>query len=85
MSFPPDLCGVTPSAFLDITTETCPMTFVRARLALDRLASGEILCLRLRGAEPALNVPRAASEQGHDVLAVSTTDDGSTIILLRHK
>src|SRR4051794_25380655 len=34
---------------LDITAETCPMTFVRTRLALDRMAAGETLLLRLRG------------------------------------
>ena len=27
-----------PDHFLDITGETCPMTFVRTRLALDRMA-----------------------------------------------
>ena len=34
---------------IDITQEVCPMTFVRARLALDRMAPGQILLVRLRG------------------------------------
>ena len=49
---------------LDITAEVCPMTFVRTRLALDRMAPGQILLVRLRGEEPLRNVPRTAREQG---------------------
>ena len=68
---------------LDITGDVCPMTFVRTRLALDRLAAGQILRVRLRGEEPLRNVPRAAVEQGHTVLAQDTGADGVTTLLLR--
>ena len=37
---------------LDITKDLCPMTFVRTRLALDRLAPGQKLLVLLRGDEP---------------------------------
>lgn len=70
---------------LDITAEVCPMTFVRTRLALDRMASGETLLVRLRGAEPVTNVPRAATEQGHTILAQETGADGVTLLLLRRR
>ncbi len=59
------------------------MTFVRTRLALDRLAPGQTLLVRLRGAEPVANVPRTARELGHQVLAIETGDDGVTLLLLR--
>jgi tRNA 2-thiouridine synthesizing protein A len=68
---------------LDITNEVCPMTFVRTRLALDRLAPGQTLLVRLRGAEPVANVPRAAVEQGHTILAQEAGADGVTCLLLR--
>ena len=68
---------------LDITREICPMTFVRTRLALDRLAPGQTLLVKLRGAEPVENVPRAAVEQGHEVLWQETGADGITRLLLR--
>jgi TusA-related sulfurtransferase len=55
-------------ADLDISGETCPMTFVRTRLALDRLGAGQVLRVTLRGEEPRRNVPRTATEQGHAVL-----------------
>jgi len=73
---------------IDITREVCPMTFVRTRLALDRLLPGQILLVRLRGKEPLQNVPKTAAEQGHAVL--SLTEDpsdpgpgGVSLLLLR--
>ena len=68
---------------LDITAETCPMTFVRTRLALDRMQSGQVLRVALRGEEPRLNVPRTAAEQGHAVLAQSQAPDGATLVWIR--
>jgi tRNA 2-thiouridine synthesizing protein A len=68
---------------LDITGEICPMTFVRTRLALDRLAPGQILLVLLRGDEPVRNVPRTAAEQGHTVLAQVTDAAGITRLTLR--
>lgn len=68
---------------LDITSEVCPMTFVRTRLALDRMAPGQTLLVRLRGEEPLRNVPRTAREQGHAVLSLETAADGASLLLLR--
>jgi TusA-related sulfurtransferase len=68
---------------IDITAETCPMTFVRTRLALDTLQTGEILLVRLRGEDPLRNVPRAAADQGHDPLDLIAEPDGSWLLVLR--
>ena len=73
----------TPDRELDITGELCPMTFVRTRLALDRMAPGQTLLVRLKGDEPLRNVPRTAREQGHEVLALDTGADGTSTLLLR--
>lgn len=70
---------------LDITRELCPMTFVRTRLALDRLASGALLLVRLKGDEPRTNVPRTATQQGHAVISVKDEPDGTTSVLIRRK
>jgi TusA-related sulfurtransferase len=70
---------------LDITGEVCPMTFVRTRLALDRLASGQTLLVLLRGDEPLQNVPRTALAQGHAVLSQQAGPDGVTRLLLRRR
>ncbi len=68
---------------LDITRDLCPMTFVRTRLALDKMAPGETLLVILKGNEPRLNVPRTATEQGHQVLALETDAVGITRLLIR--
>ncbi len=59
------------------------MTFVRVRLALDRLAPGEVLEVLLAGDEPRRNVPRTAVEQGHTIVAQTEDPSGVTRLLLR--
>src|SRR5688572_20069522 len=53
---------------LDITDEVCPMTFVRTKLALERMAVGQTVNIKLRDGEPRHNVPRAVKDHGHEVL-----------------
>lgn len=75
--------AIIPDRELDITTELCPMTFVRTRLALDRMQPGQVLLVRLRGKEPLENVPRTATEQGHTILAFELEQDGAATLLIR--
>jgi TusA-related sulfurtransferase len=55
--------------FLDITGEVCPMTFVKTKLRIEKMAAGDILEVRLKGAEPLNNVPRSVAELGHEILS----------------
>ena len=59
------------------------MTYVRTRLALDRLNSGDLLRVILRGEEPRRNVPQTATEQGHTVMSVNDAVDGTTTLVIR--
>jgi tRNA 2-thiouridine synthesizing protein A len=59
---------------LDITAEVCPMTFVRAKLALEQLIIGDILRIRLRDGEPRHNVPRAMRDHGHEIISLTRLD-----------
>jgi tRNA 2-thiouridine synthesizing protein A len=68
---------------IDITGDVCPMTFVRTRLALDRMAPGETLLVILKGEEPLQNVPRTATELGHEVLSLETGTEGIGRLLIR--
>jgi TusA-related sulfurtransferase len=68
---------------LDITGEICPMTYVRTRLALDRMTSGQVLTVLLSGEEPRRNVPLTAVEQGHAILEEATGPDGITRLVIR--
>ncbi len=64
--------------YLDITAELCPMTFVRTKLLVERMAPGETLEVRLQGAEPLANVPRSVAELGHFIESLSPEDDQNT-------
>lgn len=68
---------------VDVSTDTCPMTFVRARLRLDRMQAGEILEIRFRGEEPRRNLPRSLAEQGHAVLLMEFEEDGAGRLLVK--
>jgi tRNA 2-thiouridine synthesizing protein A len=68
---------------IDITRDVCPMTFVRTRLALDKMAPGETLLVTLKGDEPLRNVPRSATEQGHQVLSLETDESGVSRLVIR--
>jgi len=58
---------------LDVTGLTCPMTWVKAKLELERLAPGDVLTVRFRPGEALENVPRSAREAGHDVTVQATS------------
>jgi TusA-related sulfurtransferase len=52
------------------------MTYVKTRIALERLAPGERLELWLPAGEPVESVPRSAEEEGHRVVSVEPLPAG---------
>ena len=63
---------------LDIRSLTCPMTWVKTKLELERMVPGEALTVLCRPGEALENVPRSAAEAGHEVVL-----DGTTIRIVR--
>ncbi len=59
---------------LDITRDVCPLTFVKAKLLLEKMAPGQTAEIRLQGAEPLENVPRSVRGEGHAVLSLRRED-----------
>jgi len=70
---------------LDITKEHCPMTFVKTKVELSKLSSGDILEVSLLKGEPLENVPKSAEEQGHEILKVSQIEEDVYQIIIRKK
>jgi len=72
---------------LDITDFVCPMTFVRTKLLLEKMAAGETAAIRLNSGEPLQNVPRSVQEHGHAVLSLElenkTETDGPYILVIQ--
>jgi len=65
---------MTTKHYLDITQDTCPLTFVKTKLLIEEMAAGDVAEVRLRGAEPLGNVPRSVREHGHEVIGLEPAD-----------
>jgi tRNA 2-thiouridine synthesizing protein A len=59
---------------VDLTGELCPMTFVKAKIYLERIAPGELLDIILLPGEQIQNVPRSLKEDGHKIERVERED-----------
>lgn len=68
---------------VDITDKVCPLTFVKAKVAIDELDDGEILAVRMNDGEPVQNVPRSFKEDGHKILKLYDNEDGTYTLLVR--
>ncbi len=67
---------------LDLRGVACPLTFVRTRIALDRLPEGRPLEVLLDQGEPAESVPRSCREDGDRVLLLEPWTEAGVVRLL---
>jgi TusA-related sulfurtransferase len=70
-------------AAVDITDVVCPVTFVKAKVALDELDDGQTLSIRMNDGEPVQNVPRSLKDEGHRILRLSDNGDGTYSLIVR--
>ena len=68
---------------LDITKDRCPMTFVKTKLKLEELESGDTLEILLTTGEPLNNVPRTATEQGYTVVETTLVKDNIYKVVIK--
>ena len=69
-------------AYVDITDVVCPVTFVKAKVALEEISNGQTLEIRLNDGEPIQNVPQSLKNEKHKVAAVKKNDDGTYTIMV---
>jgi len=69
--------NIKENEFIDITDLVCPITFVKTKITLEEMETGQILKVRLNDGEPVQNVPRSLKDEGHKVLDLSKNDDGT--------
>jgi len=70
---------------IDLTGFACPMTWVKTRIALERLAPGDRLEVLLARGEPAESVPRSAAEEGHRVVSAEPLPGGEVVAVVLEK
>ncbi len=68
---------------VDITDVVCPVTFVKAKVALEELNEGQILSIRMNDGEPVQNVPRSVKEEGHQILKLIDNGDDTYSLIVR--
>jgi len=55
---------------LDLQSDVCPYTFVKSKMAVEALSSGQEILILLGNSESASNVPRSLDAEGHEILGV---------------
>ena len=60
--------NITVQNELDLRGVICPYNFVKTKLKLDTMQSGEILAVILDDGEPIRNVPQSVENEGHAIL-----------------
>lgn len=68
---------------IDISKDICPITFVKTRLALEKLEVGCILNVFLSEGEPLKNVPLSAKNLGYEILSISKYKNNTYKIIIK--
>ena len=68
---------------VDITDVVCPVTFVKAEVALEELEDGQVLSIHMNDGEPVQNVPRSIKDEGHQILKLLDNQDGTYNLIVR--
>ena len=68
---------------VDITDVVCPMTFVKAKVAMEELEIGQVLAVTMNDGEPVQNVPRSFKEEGQQVLKLIDNENGTYDLIVK--
>lgn len=71
------MSGIKADLTVDITDVVCPVTFVKTKVALEELETGQVLEVRMNEGEPIQNVPRSLKDEGHKVVLVEQNQDST--------
>ena len=78
-----NIAGFPVTDTVDITDVVCPVTFVKAQVALEELDDGNILAVHMNDGEPVQNVPRSIKEEGHQILKLIDNQDGTYDLIVK--
>jgi len=74
-----------PIKTLNIKGEICPYTFVKSKLALEELDSGQILEVLVDHVPAVENVTKSMENEGNEVVEVRKLNDTDWKIIVRKK
>ena len=67
---------------LNLKGEVCPMTFVKTKLAIEKLNSGEKLKVIFNSSEAKINVPKSLKELNYKVITINDVDKNNFYIIV---
>jgi len=70
---------------IDLRGVACPLNFVKAKLELEKINTGDILEVLLDEGEPIRNVPASFAEQGQDVVEIEKRQNYYSVKVRRKK
>lgn len=77
-----DVEKTVPDDSIDLRGVLCPINFVKTKLKLEMMDSGQILEVILDDGEPIRSVPRSLKEEGHKIIKVENKE-GSYRLLVK--
>lgn len=70
---------------VDFKGVKCPINFVKVKIELSKIPSGEAIGFYLDDGEPITNVPKSVEREGHQVLSIDTKYDGYNLLVVKKK
>ena len=70
--------------FLDLTKYKCPITFVKAKLALEKLKKTETLTIKINEGEDLDNMPESLKEIGFKIIKKIKIKKNIAKIIIEH-
>ena len=67
---------------LNLKGEICPMTFVKTKLAIESLNSGERIKVIFNSSEAKINVPKSLKELNYKVITINDVDENNFYIIV---
>jgi TusA-related sulfurtransferase len=70
---------------INLKGEVCPYTFVRSKLAIEEMESGQVLRVILDHLPAVSNVPKSLSLEGNEILRVEKLNGTDWEVVIRKK
>ena len=70
--------------FLDLTKYKCPITFVKAKIALEKLQKNESLIIKINEGEDLNNMPESLKEIGFKIIKKKKLQKNIAEIIIKH-
>ena len=68
---------------IDLLNEICPMTFVKTKLALEKINKGERIKVIYNSQEAKTNVPKSVIEMDHTIISITDLDKEKFYIIIQ--